>query len=138
TLTATPDADSQFTGWSGGSSATGTTCTLTMDATRSVTATFTPLYTLYITVLGNGTVEQAPMPTAGKYLAGTLVTLTAKPAADSVFTGWTSCPGSSGVTCNLTMDGTKSVTATFTPLYTLYITVLGNGTVEQAPMPTAG
>jgi len=38
TLTATPDPDSTFTGWSG--ACTGTTCTVTMDSNKSVTATF--------------------------------------------------------------------------------------------------
>jgi hypothetical protein len=38
-LTATPDAGSVFTGWSGDCTGTGT-CTLTMSADRNVTATF--------------------------------------------------------------------------------------------------
>ena len=38
TLTATPDADSNFVGWQG--ACTGTTCTLTMNADRSVKAVF--------------------------------------------------------------------------------------------------
>src|SRR5882724_11143766 len=126
-LKAMPDAGFAFTGWSGDCSGTSLTCTVVMDRARKVTATFTAQYTLYITVLGNGTVEQVPMPTAGKYLAGTPVTLTAKPAADSLFTGWTSCPGASGVTCNLTMDATKSVTATFS-LKQFMLTVTKNGT----------
>jgi List-Bact-rpt repeat protein/putative Ig domain-containing protein len=39
TLTATPDAGSAFAGWSGACTGTGT-CTLTMNAAQSVTATF--------------------------------------------------------------------------------------------------
>ncbi len=39
TLTATPDADSDFTGWSGACAGTGS-CSVTMDADKSVTATF--------------------------------------------------------------------------------------------------
>jgi hypothetical protein len=39
TLTATPDAGSNFVGWSGACTGTGT-CTLTMNAAQSVTATF--------------------------------------------------------------------------------------------------
>jgi Divergent InlB B-repeat domain len=39
-LTATPDAASSFTGWSGACSGTGA-CNVTMDAAKSVTATFT-------------------------------------------------------------------------------------------------
>ncbi|AGX86715.1 DUF1566 domain-containing protein [Candidatus Symbiobacter mobilis] len=44
TLTATPTAGGTFTGWSGGScSGTSTTCTLTMDAAKTVTASFAPV-----------------------------------------------------------------------------------------------
>ena len=39
TLTATPDSSATFTGWSGACSGTGT-CSVTMDAAKSVTATF--------------------------------------------------------------------------------------------------
>lgn len=40
TLTATPNSDSTFTGWSGACSGTGS-CVVTMDAPKTVTATFT-------------------------------------------------------------------------------------------------
>src|SRR5205807_2550331 len=41
-LTATPDGGSTFTGWTGCDAVSGTSCTVTMSAARSVTATFTP------------------------------------------------------------------------------------------------
>ncbi len=40
TLTATPTAGSSFTGWGGACSGTALICTVTMDAAKSVTATF--------------------------------------------------------------------------------------------------
>jgi hypothetical protein len=40
TLTATPNTNSTFTGWSGACSGTSTTCAVTMNANSSVTATF--------------------------------------------------------------------------------------------------
>jgi hypothetical protein len=40
TFTATPEEGSTFEGWSGGCSGTDPTCTLTMDETASVTASF--------------------------------------------------------------------------------------------------
>jgi uncharacterized repeat protein (TIGR01451 family)/uncharacterized repeat protein (TIGR02543 family) len=41
TLTAIPDTNYNFTGWSGACSGSSTTCQVTMDQARSVTATFT-------------------------------------------------------------------------------------------------
>jgi uncharacterized repeat protein (TIGR02543 family) len=40
TLTATPARNATFTGWNGACSGTGTTCTVTMDAAKSVSAAF--------------------------------------------------------------------------------------------------
>ncbi len=49
TLTSTPAPGSTFAGWSGACTGTGT-CTLTMDAANSVTATFNaPIYALSVT-----------------------------------------------------------------------------------------
>ena len=41
TLTATPDSGSHFAGWSGGCTSQALTCMVTMNAAKSVTATFT-------------------------------------------------------------------------------------------------
>jgi uncharacterized repeat protein (TIGR02543 family) len=40
TLTATPTPPSTFTGWSGNCAGTSPTCTVTMDAAKTATATF--------------------------------------------------------------------------------------------------
>ena len=122
-LTATPDAGSVFTGWTGDCTGTGT-CTLTMSADHTVTATFdtAPLITHHLTVskagTGTGTVTSAPAGiTCGATCAadfgdGTSVVLTATPDAGSVFTGWTGdCTGTG--TCTLTMSADHTVTATF-------------------------
>jgi len=90
---------------------------------------------------GNGTVTSSPTgidcgsSCAGNYVGGTSLTLTATPAADSVFTGWTgSCSGTGPCTVNLTAD--TSVTANFT-LKTFALTVStagnGSGTVTSSP-----
>jgi uncharacterized repeat protein (TIGR02543 family) len=136
-LEAQPDAGFAFTGWSGDCSGTSLTCSVVMDRARNVTATFTAQYTLYTTVLGPGTVT----PTGGKYLAGTVVRLTAAPATDAVFVGWSgdACAGSSSLTCDVPMDRTKSVTATFA-LKQFVLTVTkngtGSGTVTAEPSST--
>ena len=58
TLTATPDANSTFAGWSGGSTGTSLTTTVTMNANTSVTATFTlKTYTITASAGANGLVS---------------------------------------------------------------------------------
>ena len=49
TLTATPDPDSTFTSWTNCDSVSGNICTITMNANKSVTATFnlTPIDTTF-------------------------------------------------------------------------------------------
>ena len=60
TLAATPDADSVFGGWSGPCEGVDT-CTVTMDAAKTVTATFLPLLAVDVTIGGaGGTVISAP------------------------------------------------------------------------------
>ena len=121
TLTATPDASSVFGGWSV-AGCSGTTCTFTMSADRTVTATFTQIVTnANLTVqkagTGGGTVTGTGIncgpDCTQAYPVGTQVTLTATPDASSVFGGW-SVAGCSGTTCTFTMSADRTVTATFT------------------------
>jgi len=122
TLTATPAASSDFTGWTGaGCSGTGT-CSVTMDAVHSVTATFTlKTESLDVSLNGTGTGFVSSSPAgidcgatcAAGFDYGTSVTLTATPDVGSMFVGWTGdCTGVSG--CVVTMDQARAVTATFT------------------------
>ncbi|MBZ0236736.1 MAG: DUF4215 domain-containing protein [Deltaproteobacteria bacterium] len=146
TLTAAASGVSVFTGWSGAPGCTtATTCMVTMDATKSVTATF-DLNTLTVAKAGNGasggTVSSNPAGiTCGgdcseSYAAGTMVTLTAMVDSSTTFTGWSGggCSGTS--TCITTMNGAKTVTATFT-LQTFNLAVsrsgTGSGTVQSIP-----
>ena len=151
TLTATPDTNSSFTGWTGACTNASGTCTVTMNAAKSVTATFntsavtaaTPL-TVNKAGSGGGTVTSSPSgidcgsDCSEAYDKNTIVTLTASANADSTFTGWSGdCSGTGS--CTVTMDSAKSVTATFdqTPStqYTLSVTKngSGSGTVTSSP-----
>jgi hypothetical protein len=122
TLTATPDASSTFTGWSGDCSGTGA-CQVTMDQARSVTATFAlKSFTLTVSKQGaaSGQVSSSPAGIScggscqGSFDAGTAVTLTATPDSSSIFTGWSGdCAGTGS--CQVTIDQARSVTATFVP-----------------------
>jgi YVTN family beta-propeller protein len=138
TLTATPNSASVFTSWSG-CTPSGNTCSVTMDAAKTVTATFTlKQYTLTVSMAGNGTGSVGLNPPGGTYNHGASVTLTATPATSSLFTSWSGC-APSGTTCSLTMDGPKTVTVTFTlKQYTLGVSMAGTGTGQVGLNPPGG
>jgi YVTN family beta-propeller protein len=135
TLTATPNSASNFTGWSGCTATGSNTCTVTMDAAKTVTANFAlKQYALTVLNAGNGSGSFSLNPTGGTYNHGTMVTISASPAASSVFTSWSGCAQQSGATCTVTMDGPKTVTVTFTlKQYTLTVSNAGNGSGTVTP-----
>ena len=119
TLVAAAENDSVFTGWSGACSGTNH-CEVTMDAAKSVTATFglKPSYLLTVTVTGEGSVSSTPpgidcgADCSETYDEGTAITLTVTTSGDSVFAGWGGdCSGTND--CEITMDAAKNVTADF-------------------------
>jgi hypothetical protein len=120
TLTAAPDANSTFTGWSGACSGTDA-CVLTMDADLAVTASFASIprtLSVATTGTGAGTITSVPAGVAcgttcsASFPGGSAVTLTAAPDANSTFTGWSgACSGTDA--CVLTMDADLAVTASF-------------------------
>jgi YVTN family beta-propeller protein len=72
-------------------------------------------FELTLTTVGAGSITADRPPVAGTamYDAGTVVNLTATPAAGSQFSGWSEdCSGTGA--CQVTMDGPRRVTATFT------------------------
>jgi PKD repeat protein len=135
TLTAAPTGGSTFAGFSG--DCTGTTCALTMNGPRNVTATFDAAVTTFpLTVAvagtGTGTVTapgiNCPVDCTENYPAGTPVSLTATSTGGSTFAGWSG--DCTGTTCNLNMNAPHSVTATFTaaaPTFTLTVSIGGTG-----------
>lgn len=159
TLTATPDASMSFAGFSGGGcTGTSTTCIVTIDAAKTVTATFNSATLRQLTLtkegMGDGTVTStsSPAQTAQINCGATCqvnfpnnatVTLTASPDENSDFAGWSGegCTGTSP-TCNLPMDANKGVTATFSPklpLGTRQLTFLPtNGVGTCSPLATGG
>ena len=84
-------------------------------------------FSLTITKTGDGSGSISSLPNLINYglacsasvASGTKVTLTATPEPGSIFTGWSGgdCSGAS-TTCQVTMDGSKSFTATFAPTCT--------------------
>lgn len=149
TLTPTPASGSTFARWGGACSGTGG-CTVTMDAAKSVSATFdtTPVNTFSLTVsktgTGSGTVSSSPAgidcgaTCSTTFSQNASVTLTATPASGSTFTGWSGACSGTG-SCTVTMDAAKTVTAAFntTPANTFALTVTksgsGSSTVTSSP-----
>jgi len=141
TLTAHPSSGATFAGWSGACTGSSSTCTLEMNRARVVTATFTnkPVLTVTPGGTGTGTVTSSPAGiNCGEdcnepYTQGTSVTLTADPDPDSTFEGWTGACGGSGLTCPVTMNGDRSVTARFDLKPKLEVSISGDGTLDINP-----
>ena len=114
TITAIPDATSDFTGWTGCDSTNSNTCTVTMTGNRSVSASFTRR-THDLTVgksgTGTGTVTGTGIncgtDCSENYVYGTVVNLTASANTGSTFTGWTGCDSVNSNTCTVTMTSNK-------------------------------
>lgn len=159
TLTATPDtsSDSNFGGWQGCASTT-TTCTVAMDADKTVTATFTKAGEFALQVLkngtGTGTVTSTSTPTQTNqincgatctvnFAENSVVTLKAVPdaASKAVVAGWSGggCSGTQD-TCNVLMNQAQQVTVTFNMPEVHRLTVTksgdGQGVVTSTSSPT--
>jgi hypothetical protein len=118
-LYANPSTGSTFTGWGGACSGTGT-CSVTMNAAKTVTATFTlNKYTLTVSKVGEGTVTSSPAGIAcgstcsALFDFGTTVTLTAVEANGYSFTGWSGDDGAEVINNQILINEDKSVTANF-------------------------
>ncbi|HQR10874.1 MAG TPA: hypothetical protein PLW68_06040, partial [Casimicrobiaceae bacterium] len=136
TVTLTPtNGTGTFAGWSGACSGTGS-CVVTVDAAKSVTATFNlPTFALSVSKAGTGAGLVTSNPAgincgatcSASYTSGTIVTLTAAPTAPSVFAGWSGACSGTG-SCVVTVDAAKSVTATFDlPTFALTVSKAGTG-----------
>jgi hypothetical protein len=117
TLTAAPDVNSTLGGWSGCDSASGMSCTVTMSASRAVTATFTLVGFNY--TLGN---SGSITVTAGASGANTITaTLTGSPTQSVSFsatglpTGATAAFSSTACTPTCSTQLTISTTASTAP-----------------------
>jgi uncharacterized repeat protein (TIGR02543 family) len=119
TLTATPDATSIFSGWSGGCTGTAPTCPLTVTGDTTVTASFSKrIAALSVKKVGSGRVTSSPAGIAcgtrcsGRFPVGT-ITLAAKPTIGWKFSRWAgACRGTKPI-CRFSLNRVSTVTATF-------------------------
>ena len=134
TVTAVPATGYHFVSWSDGiQTATRTDTGITSNI--AVTANFAiDMFTLTITRAGSGTGTitsdvggiNCGSTCIGSFGYGSVVFLTATPSSTSSFTGWTGDYTGTDNPLQITMDGNKTVQATFT---TLTYTISGTVTV---------
>lgn len=144
TLTAVPHVSSSFGGWSGGGCSGTGTCTITVNSDITVGANFPQnFYPLTVSKsgFGSGTVTSSN----GAINCGTSCstsapynysfTLTATPAAGSLFLGWSGACSGTG-SCYVTMTQARAVTAVFVqanPTVSVMKTGSGAGAVFSSP-----
>jgi uncharacterized repeat protein (TIGR02543 family) len=140
-VTAAPAQGYTFVNWSGASTSSNETVTVTMNGNRTLTANFrvetvtppdttipppdttrpppdTIRYTLTTTVIpaGRGTVTRNPNATS--YVAGTEVTLTATPAQGYVFANWSGASTAAVSPLTITINANTTLTANFREIQT--------------------
>jgi hypothetical protein len=129
TLTETPASGWIFQGWGGACSGSASTCTLDINSTENVSATFTDSPPLAVSVIGTpgGTVTSSPAgincgsTCSGSFSAGTQVTLTASPAATWGFFGWGGACSGIANSCTVTMNASTNASATFSTLFSVEV-----------------
>jgi phospholipase C len=143
TLNATPASNYLFNGWGGACS--GTSCSVTLTAATSVTASFVAGEGVSIALAGNGTGTVTSTPAGINCTNGatkgctavfpdnTQVTLSETPGTNFYFSGWTGCSGTT--TCSVTVTAAENITATFISGESVAVTTAGTGagTVTSSP-----
>jgi uncharacterized repeat protein (TIGR02543 family) len=130
TLTATPATGSTFDGWGGACSGTATTCSVTMDSAKAVSAGFSSsaappgdsvLLTLRVSGAGSVASSAGTCSSDGpaklctqSFARGASVVLTARAANGGRFVGWSGACSGTQTTCNLRLTAATTVNATFT------------------------
>jgi len=113
-ITASANPGYTFKDWSGDCSGTVLTCTVTMDQDKTVTANFSQApVTWTLTTIAYPDVGGDISPATGEHSANTSVAVTYTANRGYTFTGWSggSCSGTE--VCNVYMDSSKTVTASF-------------------------
>jgi hypothetical protein len=141
TLTAYPASGFQFLGWSGACTGTGP-CVVTVDAAKTVTASFTqPTSTLTVVATAGGAITSSPAgidcgsTCSYDFPTGSLITLTASPVTGARFSGFSGSCIDTSTTCTFSLSGASRVYADFSATFTLFVT--GAGSVDVQP-GTAG
>jgi len=131
----------KFDNWSGDLTGTTNPQNITMNANKTVTANFSVIstYKVNVTTAGIGTVTLSPA--GGEYPSGTVVTVTAATLMGSTFQGWTGDLTGTTASQQITVNGNKNITATFTDNFNIdFKKVIGFASVsgDSFTGPTTG
>ena len=127
-VTATPNSEYVFSGWSNGS--TDNPLTITVNQNITLTANFIKRrYSLSINTLGQGTVSET-LVTSGKtpteYNSGSIVRLTANASDGWSFSSWSGNVSSTQNPIEVSINEAKTVTATFNEIDSSTSSTTGN------------
>lgn len=121
-LVANPAQYYKFDGWAGDASGNTNPLTLKMNSDKQIVARFSKIQTnlqVKVTPSNSGTVN----PSGGTFNAGTQLNVIATPSDGYRFNQWTGDITGNSNKSTLLMDANKTVTANFTKVYNLTITV---------------
>jgi uncharacterized delta-60 repeat protein/uncharacterized repeat protein (TIGR02543 family) len=114
TLTATAGEWSTFTGWSGDCTGTDPTCQVTLNQAKNVTAMFDMKQVYPVTIITDGTgLGNVGVSYSVDVNSNTIITLSATAEDGSIFSGWTGDCTGTAANCEVIMDQSKNITATF-------------------------
>ncbi len=148
TLKATPATGYLFSQWGGSCSGTNPTLTLTMDASKSCSATFVKSVLLNVGInsgdnkMNMNTIKSQPTGIScsvggfmtpdckEEYPLNQVVTLTATSSVGYVFKSWSGACTGNALTTTVKMDVAKTCTANFAPAFNLTVSKTGNGSIS--------
>lgn len=135
TVTATPDSQHVFSGWTGDATGSANPISVTMDRDKSVQAVFAlKTFTLTTTATTGGTVSSG-----GNYTIGSNATVTATPVAGYSFVGWGGDASGTANPLTVAMTANKAVQAVFAAAtYTLTTSASPGGSVSPGGAFSAG
>ena len=131
-VTATPDSDYEFTGWTGIESSENP-LSISVNSNLTLQANFKKkTYPLTVNIAGNGSVKEEIVSTSKStdYEVGTTIRLTPIPIADeTIFLKWAGDLTGDDSPVEITVDQPKTVTATFE--FAVYNGVVGKWKVKK-------
>ena len=114
-LTPAPTSGYSFQSWTGCDSVSGSNCTVTMNASKSVTANFVPAQVNYSIAVSASPVAGGTVSGGGTFASGSSRTVTASANSGFMFANWTESGTvvSTSASYTFTLSGNRTLVANF-------------------------